>query len=564
MNILFITTSHNSMSQRMYVELTEQGQTVDIHITSTADNMREAVRLSNPDVIICPFLKTAIPTDIWQNHLCIIVHPGVKGDRGPSSIDWAIVNEETEWGVTLLQADEEMDAGDIWSSNNYPMRPVSKSTLYRHEATQVAVKGLYDLLDKLAKDNFKPEPLNYNDVEVKGQLLPIMKQAMRSINWLEDDSETIARKIRAADSNPGVLDTTVFGESYYLFGCHVEDTLTGDIGAILAYRDDAVCIGTVNGSVWISHVKKKGYFKLPATMALKHLLTDVPHLPLSPFEAVTGRTYREIYYTEENYVGYLHFDFYNGAMHTTHCKNLQQAIAVAKTKDTKTLVLMGGHDFWSNGIHLNTIEHADDPAFESWENINAIDDVVLEILNTHDKLVISAMQGNAGAGGVILALAADFVFARNGVVLNPHYKNMGDLYGSEYWTYLLPKRVGQEKAHQITNECLPMGTFEAISLGLIEDCFGENIDTFKQRMKEEVERLSHSVFYGQLLIDKNNDRKKDEAIKPLAAYRHEELEEMKRNFFGEDQSYHTARKNFVYKVSCEDKGILINVSKQLL
>jgi putative two-component system hydrogenase maturation factor HypX/HoxX len=34
------------------------------------------------------------------------------------------------------------------------------------------------------------------------------------------------------------------------------------------------------------------------------------------------------------------------------------------------------------------------------------------------------------------------VWARRGVVLNPHYKNMGNLYGSEYWSYLLPRRVG--------------------------------------------------------------------------------------------------------------------------
>ena len=42
---------------------------------------------------------------------------------------------------------------------------------------------------------------------------------------------------------------------------------------------------------------------------------------------------------------------------------------------------------------------------------------------------------------IALALAADQVWAHQGVVLNPHYKNMGNLYGSEYWTCLLPRRV---------------------------------------------------------------------------------------------------------------------------
>ncbi len=64
-----------------------------------------------------------------------------------------------------------------------------------------------------------------------------------------------------------------------------------------------------------------------------------------------------------------------------------------------------------------------------------------EILATDTQLTIAALRGNAAAGGVFLALAADTVLARRGIVLNPHYRNMGNLYGSEYWTYLLPKRL---------------------------------------------------------------------------------------------------------------------------
>ena len=52
---------------------------------------------------------------------------------------------------------------------------------------------------------------------------------------------------------------------------------------------------------------------------------------------------------------------------------------------------------------------------------NAIDDLIFEILNTMSHLVIAGLRGNAGAGGAMLALAADHVYARSGVVLNPHY-----------------------------------------------------------------------------------------------------------------------------------------------
>src|SRR6266542_3960921 len=102
-------------------------------------------------------------------------------------------------------------------------------------------------------------------------------------------------------------------------------------------------------------------------------------------------------------------------------------LARAKARPTRVLVLTGGPDFWSNGIHLNLIEAADNPADESWRNINAMNDVVREIILADRQLTIAAVAGNAGAGGVFLALAADHVYAREGVILNPHYKGMGNL-----------------------------------------------------------------------------------------------------------------------------------------
>lgn len=561
MKILFITTAHNSMSQRAYVELKDRGHEIDIHLTSSPETMVLAVKMSKPDIIICPFLKTAIPDNIWKNNTCIIVHPGIKGDRGPSSIDWAILNNDTEWGLTLLQADEEMDAGDIWSTNNYPMREVSKSVIYRHEAMRVAMKGLVDFLDKFEKfkkGEFLPEALDYSNPTVKGQLMPTMKQADHKLDWTNDSTEVLARKIRSADSNPGVLDT-VFGEEYYLYGCHVEDTFKGNIGEIIGFRDDAVLVGTKDGAIWISHVKKKGsYIKLPATLALSHLIADKKELTITPFDVIEGRTYREIYYTEKNKVGYLHFDFYNGAMSTEHCQKLLKALVEAKKKDIKVLTLMGGHDFWSNGIHLNTIENAVDPSQESWLNINAIDDIVLEIINTQDKLVITAMQGNAGAGGVILGLASDYVYARQGVVLNPHYKKMGGLYGSEYWTYLLPKRVGKELAYKITEKCPPIGTTKSKAIGLIDDFFGETNPEFIAKIVEIAERLAVAKDYDKLIEAKIANREADEKVKPVAQYRYEELEQMKINFFGEDRGYHIARRDFVCKIACAVRPILLN------
>src|SRR6516162_983606 len=104
MNILFLTTAHNSLSQRAFVELVDRGHRVSVVIASSEEVMLDAVKRERPDLIMAPILKAVIPASIWQQYTCLIVHPGIKGDRGPSSLDWAILNACGEWGVTLLQA----------------------------------------------------------------------------------------------------------------------------------------------------------------------------------------------------------------------------------------------------------------------------------------------------------------------------------------------------------------------------------------------------------------------------------------------------------------------------
>ena len=88
MNILFLTTAHNSLSQRAYVGLVDRGHRVSVAIASSEEVMLEAVERERPDLIVAPMLKAIIPASIWQKYTCLIVHPGIKGDRGPSSLDW--------------------------------------------------------------------------------------------------------------------------------------------------------------------------------------------------------------------------------------------------------------------------------------------------------------------------------------------------------------------------------------------------------------------------------------------------------------------------------------------
>ncbi len=552
MRVLFLTHAFNGLAQRLYVELAERGHTLSVEFDINDGVTREAVETFRPDLVLAPFLKRAIPEDVWRRVPCLVVHPGIVGDRGPSALDWAILGGEREWGVTLLQANAEMDAGDVWASARFPMRAAAKSSLYRGEVTEAAVRCVLEALPRVGDPSFSPRPLDPGDPAVRGRLRPLARQADRGIDWATLRTDEIVTRIHSADGSPGVIDE-VLGRRCRLFGAWPEPAPPpgpAEPGAILATRDGAILRRSRDGALWISHLKAadvEAPLKLPATSVLGDALAGVPAWPAELEAGPEAPGFRELRYFERGPAGFLEFDFHNGAMSTAQCGRLLEALRALRQRPGRVLVLLGGREFWSNGLHLGTIEAASHPADESWRNINAIDDVCLEILSFEDRLVVSALRGNAGAGGAFLALAADQVWAQAGVVQNPHYKNMGNLYGSEYWTYLLPRRVGAAGVAAVMDNRLPLGTAAALRAGLLDAVIDAPREAWLDEIEARALALATADDFPARLAARNEARRRDFAAKPLALYRTEELERMRLNFYGFDPSYHVARHRFMHR-----------------
>ncbi|MBI4913398.1 MAG: hydrogenase maturation protein [Acidobacteria bacterium] len=543
MRLLLLTHAFNSLAQRIFLDLQVQGHTVSVEFDIADAVTEEALTLFKPHLVVAPFLKRRLPEAVWGRVPCFIIHPGPPGDRGPSSLDWAIKEGASRWGVTVLQAEGELDGGPVWAHEAFAMRPASKSSLYRHEVTEAAVRALGTALERFeagAGPLFRPE----------GEAIrarPAMRQVDRAIRWETDGVEEILRKLRAADGQPGVA-AHLFGEPCRLYDPRPESgAFRGEAGQALGRREGALLVGARDGAFWVGQARREGRIKLPASQAFPEGSAALPELP-----SETGwwrspqDTWQDISYEERGPVGLLRFEFSHGAMGTEQCRRLRQAVEWSLGRPARVLVLAGGPDFWSNGMHLNLIEASPSPADASWENINALDDLAETILGAQDRLVVAALQGNAGAGGCFLARAADEVWVRQGVVLNPHYKNMGNLHGSEFWTYLLPARVGEAGARAILRHRLPMGAEEAVRTGFYDALLPGDPAGFHAELARRAEKLAGESFFARLEA-KRGRRVADEARKSLAAYRSEELAEMRRNFFGFDPSYHVARARFVRK-----------------
>ncbi|MFD9533763.1 hydrogenase maturation protein [Streptomyces sp. NPDC060010] len=550
MHILLVASAFNSLTQRVHAELRDHGHRVAVELAVPGVPLADAVRRHRPDLIIAPMLTTALPREVWEAHTCLIVHPGPVGDRGPSSLDRAILDRADRWGVTVLQATGEMDAGDVWAFADCPLPEVAKSDLYRGEIADAALRAVLTAVERFASGTYAPRPQTTHHTR------PYLGQEDRRIDWETDPTERVLRTLRAADSRPGVLDE-LLGGAWYLHGGRPEYELRGRPGELLATRDGAVCRATTDGAVWIPELRARrrpgqpAPVKLPATLALADRLPPLPELPAPrPGDLPDGSegvaAPGDIGYREEGRVGFLSFSFPGGAMATDHCRRLLHAYRAACSRPTSVLVLGGGRDFFSNGIHLGVIEAADDPAAESWANIEAMDDLVEAILTTTDRLVVAALGGNAAAGGAMLALAADEVWCRTGVVLNPHYRLMG-LHGSEYWTYTLPRRVGAAVAERLTTDALPLSAAAAEGLGLIDRTVPCAPDAFAAETARLAGLLADSPATPSRIAGKKAARDRDEAVRPLAAHREAELTRMRATFHDPDAPYHALRRAFVRK-----------------
>lgn len=546
MKIVLLVSAFNGLSQRVWCALRRAGHDAVVQLATDPESMIGAVRRANPDLVLCPYLKDRVPAEIWSHWRTVIIHPGPVGDRGPSSLDWAISEAAEVWGVTALQAVEEMDAGPIWAWRTFamPATPWRKSALYNERVADAALECVYEVLANAADPTFTPTPLSQAFRAVPdARLRPMMRQADRSFAW-QDSTDAIHRKICAADGSPGVR-TELAGTEVHLFDASPGGKAGAPPGSLLEQQHGAVRVATGDGSIWIGQLRPvaasptAGSIKLPAAAVLRQPTRAVPH----SYEMSNGADSalgprREIRYRRDGFVGWLDFSFHNGAMSTSQCLRLLVAWSHAIKQRTSVLVLSGSTEAFSNGIHLNVIEAAVNPADEAWANIKAINALCREIVECAQMTTITAFTGSAGAGGVMLALGADHVVARDGIVLNPYY-NIG-LYGSELHTSTLPRRVGSELAERLLRDLQPVDAHEAVTLGLIDEVGPRDPDSFRAWLTDYAKQIAND--HGP-----QRPSRRHTGGLPIDVVETRELAEMSRDIFDDRSGFAAARSSFVYK-----------------
>ncbi|WAR13410.1 HOXX-like protein [Mya arenaria] len=530
LRVLSLNQTVNSLSRRIEDALRQRK-------TSDGDEMVSEVQRLQPDIIVCPFMKTRIPKVLYANRSrpCLVVHPGIAADRGACSIDWTILQERPYWGVTVLEANDEIDGGAIWSCDSFQVPSGStKSSLYNGAVADAAVRCTLDAVSRFSQN---VDPL---DKAAYPELLGLctetrnMKHSDRRVDW-NTPAEDVVRRVRMSDTSPGaigLLELLGDTQEWRLFDAHVE---TGRRSKILGHALSSSCPGTPvatkHGAVLISAAGRSGVWIGQMKGFTNDPCIKLPSSYILPVKLPAHREpcdFEEIKVVQEGDVCSVYFDFYNGAMDTPQAVRLQRTLLdVAALPHIKVVALMGGERFFSTGIHLCVIQNSGDKQRTASANINAINDVIKTVFTMKDKKTVAVLRGNAGAGGAMLATACDFIVAHPGVCVTPTYKSMS-LHGSEYWTYFLPEKVGLETARRLVESNDTLTAREAHEIGLFDHVINVDKIGFLDEVKSLLQHIAHNTAHQ--VIQYKLQTRTDDWRRRLSSHREYELSHMKMNF----------------------------------
>ena len=98
-----------------------------------------------------------MPSSIYDRYDTFVFHPGIRGDRGAYSLEWALWESRDSWGGVWLRVVEELDSGDIYAGGEFKLRDSYKASIYRGEELKTAVNSLEELLQNIKSNSFVPQ-----------------------------------------------------------------------------------------------------------------------------------------------------------------------------------------------------------------------------------------------------------------------------------------------------------------------------------------------------------------------------------------------------------------------
>ena len=201
----------------------------------------DTLRSWNPAVIVVAAFGRILPQVILDLSPkgCLNVHGSLLPKyRGAAPIQWAVINGETETGVTIMVMDAGMDTGAILEQAAVPIAPEDTAGDVASRMAEVGGVLLVSTLQKWMKETVVAQPQN----ESEATLAPMLTKEDGLLDWSQSP-KTLADRIRGLSPWPGGY-TFMEGERWGIWKVQVEEH-EGD--SALPSKDNNNAPGTIMG-----------------------------------------------------------------------------------------------------------------------------------------------------------------------------------------------------------------------------------------------------------------------------------------------------------------------------
>ena len=237
-----------------------------------------ALKIPEADIYIVAAYGKIIPVDIINSPKfgSLNIHPSLLPRwRGPSPIQYTILNGDEETGVTIIKMDEKMDHGPI----------VIKSKV-KNQKSKIDYKKLHDELAKLGAELLietlpkwlagEIKPISQNEAEATYS--KILKKEDGRIDWFQP-AETIEKMVRAFAPWPGAWTTWAKDNKIYRLRVEEAEVFQSTekempSGMVWQKEDDSLCVKTSEHNLSIKKLTLEG----KKTMEVKEFLRGYPQI----------------------------------------------------------------------------------------------------------------------------------------------------------------------------------------------------------------------------------------------------------------------------------------------
>jgi methionyl-tRNA formyltransferase len=179
--------------------------------------------------------------------------------RGAAPIQRAILAGDTQTGITIMQMNEKMDAGDILRQEVVPIHEDDTADSLGARLSAVGARLLVDTLDALTRGDVVRREQN----EREATLAPMVRKEEGAIDWRRGAAE-IARSVRAFSPWPGAY-TKLAARSMKIHRATPLVAAANEIpGTVLSAAGDRFEVATGEGILALLEVQLEGKRRLAA------------------------------------------------------------------------------------------------------------------------------------------------------------------------------------------------------------------------------------------------------------------------------------------------------------